>query len=166
MRLTRFTDYSLRTLIYLGLHGDRLASIADIARAYRVKENHLTKVVHHLGRIGLVETVRGRQGGLRLARPAVEVSLGEVVRQTEETCAVVECFNSNACPLTGVCQLECILHDATAAFLGVLDRYTLQDLLNAGRATLAARLGLPTARPTPAAPSVRMDGLSVPFKAV
>ena len=143
MRLTRFTDYSLRTLIYLALHGDRLASIADIARAYRVSENHLTKVVHRLGQIGLIETVRGRQGGLRLARPAAEIGLGDVVRQTEESLAIVECFASATCPLTGACRLECALQEALAAFLAVLDRYTLHDLLAFGPTLLAARLGLP-----------------------
>ncbi len=142
MHLTLFTDYSLRTLIYLGLHGDGLVPIAEIARAYDIKQNHLTKVVHHLGQIGLVETVRGRQGGLRLARPPERIGLGDVVRRTEESFALVECFTSRACLLTGACQLECVLHAALAAFLAVLDRYTLTDLLEFGPATMATRLGL------------------------
>ena len=142
MRLTLFTDYSLRTLIYLGLRGEGLASIAEIARAYHIKQNHLTKVVHHLAQIGVVETVRGRQGGLRLARAPERIGLGDMVRQTEESFAVVECFSSRACLLTGACQLECVLHESLAAFLAVLDRYTLADLLGSGPATMAARLGL------------------------
>jgi Rrf2 family nitric oxide-sensitive transcriptional repressor len=153
MRLTRFTDYSLRTLIYLGLHGDELASIADVARAYRVKENHLNKVVQRLAQIGLVETVRGRQGGLRLRRRPEDIGLGDLVRQTEDNLAIVECFVSGPCALTGACRLEGVLHEALAAFLAVLDRYTLEDVLTFGPTALATRLGLPAphrARSSPA----------------
>jgi Rrf2 family transcriptional regulator, nitric oxide-sensitive transcriptional repressor len=141
MRLTRFTDYSLRTLIYLGLHDDTLVSIADVARAYRVKENHLTKVVARLAQLGLVETVRGRKGGLRLARLPAQIRIGEVVRATEDNLAIVECFASTACRLTGACQLELVLHGALDAFLAVLDRYTLDDLVF-GPPNLPARIGL------------------------
>lgn len=141
MRLTRFTDYSLRTLIYLGLHDDSLVSIADVAQAYRVKENHLTKVVARLAQLGFVETVRGRQGGLRLARLPAQIRVGEVVRATEDNLAIVECFASTTCRLTGACQLELALHEALEAFLAVLDRYTLDDLVS-GPPNLAARIGL------------------------
>ena len=96
MRLTRYTDYALRTLIYLGLNESRVSSIAEIARAYGISESHLTKVVHQLGRIGLVQTTRGRGGGLRLARPPAEIVVGAVVRQTEEDLALVECFANGA----------------------------------------------------------------------
>jgi Rrf2 family nitric oxide-sensitive transcriptional repressor len=141
MRLTRFTDYNLRTLMYLGVRDDSLVSIADVARAYRVKENHLTKVVARLARLGLVETVRGRQGGLRLARPPAQIRVGEVVRATEDNLAIAEYFASTTCSLTGACELELGLHEGLDAFLAVLDRYTLHDLLF-GSPNLAAGIGL------------------------
>ena len=127
MRLTCFTDYSLRTLMYLGRHDGCLVSIADVAHACRIKENHLSKVVAHLARIGLIETVRGRRGGIRLARPHAQIRVGEVIRGTED--AVVECFASDACPLIGACRLAPAIQQALDAFLAVLDRYTLNDLV-------------------------------------
>ncbi len=129
MRLTRFTDYSLRTLMYLGRHDGSLVALVDVARAYRINENHLSKVVAHLARIGLIETVRGPGGGLRLARPRSQISVGEVIRGTEDNLAVVECFASDACPLIGACGLAPAVHEALDAFLAVLDRYTLNDLI-------------------------------------
>lgn len=129
MRLTRYTDYALRALIYLGLHEPRQSSIAEIARAYGISENHLTKVVHQLGRLGLIRTTRGRGGGLRLGRPAAEIVIGTVVRQTEDDLALVECFESGACAITASCRLKRALGEALAAFLAVLDGYTLADLL-------------------------------------
>jgi Rrf2 family nitric oxide-sensitive transcriptional repressor len=129
MRLTRYTDYALRTLIYVGLNEPRQSSIAEIARAYGISENHLTKVVHQLGRLGLIRTIRGRGGGLRLGRPAFEIVVGVVVRQTEDDLALVECFASGACAITAPCRLRRALGEALAAFLAVLDGYTLADLL-------------------------------------
>lgn len=129
MRLTRYTDYALRTLIYVGLNEPRQSSIAEVARAYDISENHLTKVVHQLGRLGLIRTIRGRGGGLRLGRPASEIVVGAVVRQTEEDLALVECFASGACAITAPCRLRRALGEALAAFLAVLDGYTLEALL-------------------------------------
>jgi Rrf2 family nitric oxide-sensitive transcriptional repressor len=143
MHLTRFTDYSFRTLIYLGVHGDALASIAEIATAYEVSEHHMTKVVLNLGRAGFVQTVRGRSGGLRLAMAPSQIRLGDVVRQTEEELAVVECLSTGQCPIRGPCRLEHVLNEATEAFLAVLDRYTLADLVGKTGPGLARRLGLP-----------------------
>ncbi|KMO33784.1 Rrf2 family transcriptional regulator [Methylobacterium tarhaniae] len=140
MRLTRYTDYALRTLLYLGANEPRQGSIAEIARAYGISENHLTKVVHQLGRLGLVRTIRGRGGGLRLARPPGEIVVGAVVRQTEEDLALVECFGSGACAITPACRLRHALGEALAAFLAVLDRYTLADLLAGGAASDLVRL--------------------------
>ena len=142
MHLTRFTDYSLRTLIYVGLKGERLASIAEIASAYAISEHHLNKVVHHLGQIGLLNTVRGRKGGIRLARPAEQIRIGDVVREVEGHMAVIECRGTEPCAIAGVCVLERALWEGLAAFLAVLDKYTLADLVGARRAALAARLGL------------------------
>lgn len=140
MRLTRYTDYSLRTLMYLGLHEPRQSSIAEIASAYGISESHLTKVVHQLGRAGLIRTTRGRGGGLRLGKPAAEIIVGSVVRQTEEDLALVECFATEACAITAPCRLRRVLGEALAAFLGVLDRYTLADLLGDGSGPEIAKL--------------------------
>ena len=137
MRLTMHTDFALRTLMYLGLRPGRLASIPEIAAAYGISENHLTKVVHGLGRAGFVETLRGRGGGLRLARPPGEIRVGEVVRHAEGDLAVVACFGPDGrpgpggggCVLAGACRLQGLLGEALGAFLAVLDRATLADLL-------------------------------------
>jgi Rrf2 family transcriptional regulator, nitric oxide-sensitive transcriptional repressor len=129
MRLTRFTDYALRTLIYVGAHEPRQSSIAEIARAYAISETHLVKVVHQLGRLGLIRTTRGRGGGIRLGKLPSEIAVGAVIRQTEEDLALVECFVGGACAITAPCRLRRVLGEALAAFLAVLDRYTLADLL-------------------------------------
>ena len=142
MHLTRFTDYSLRTLIYVGLQSERLVSIAEIARAYAISEHHLTKVVHHLGQTGLLETVRGRKGGVRLARPPEQICIGAVVRETEVRTPIIECRGDEPCAIAGHCVLERALYEGLRAFLAVLDRYTLADLLNVRRAALRERLHL------------------------
>ncbi|GJD42563.1 HTH-type transcriptional repressor NsrR [Methylobacterium cerastii] len=145
MRLTRYTDYALRTLIYVGLHERRQSSIAEIARAYGISESHLTKVVHQLGRLGLIQTTRGRGGGLRLAKPPADIIVGAVVRQTEEDLALVECFAGGACAITAPCRLRRALGEALAAFLAVLDGYTLADLLGGSDGIeIATLLGLPS----------------------
>ena len=144
MRLTRYTDYSLRTLIYLGLNEPQKSSIAEIARAYGISESHLIKVVHQLGRSGFIRTSRGRGGGLRLGRPAAEITVGSVVRDTEEDLALVECFAGESCAITAPCRLRRVLGEALAAFLGVLDHYTLADLIGESSGSeIAALLGLP-----------------------
>lgn len=131
MRLSSFSDYSLRVLIYLGGQQDRLATIAEIATVYGISQNHLMKVVHLLGRLGYVETVRGKNGGMRLGRPAGAIGLGEVIRQTENDWALVECFSTgNCCQIQSICHLPPILDEALAAMFAVLDRYTLADLLH------------------------------------
>ena len=144
MRLTRYTDYALRTLMYLGLRPDDISTIEDIAGHYGISRNHLMKIVHRLGRAGLVETVRGRGGGLRLGRAPDKIGIGDVVRLTEDDLALVECFDAdtNRCVIAGGCVLQGVLHEALDAFLSALDGYTLADLLRP-RTRLSALLGLP-----------------------
>jgi Rrf2 family nitric oxide-sensitive transcriptional repressor len=156
MRLTVYSDYSLRVLMYLALHADRRPTIAEIAKSYGISKNHLMKVVYELGVAGYVETVRGKNGGLRLARPPAAIGLGEIVRHTEPDMALVPCFDAAAtpCVISPACTLRRALHEATTAFLAVLDRYTLADLVrNPGSLTDLLALG-----PLPAAPPTAADG--------
>jgi len=141
MKLTLHTDYSLRVLMYLAAFPDRLATAEQIATAYGISQHHLTKVVQTLSRLGFVETLRGRGGGMRLALPPQKVSVGAVVRATEEDFDLVECFRSNtACCITPVCRLQGALRDALDAYLDVLDGWTLAELA-VDRMGLAHRLG-------------------------
>lgn len=138
MRLTSFTDYSLRTLLYLAANRDRLVTIQDIADMHVISKNHLMKVVYQLGLSGMVETVRGRNGGLRLAKEPKDINIGALVRATETDFFMAECFDraTDTCPLTANCKLKHTLNDATAAFLAVLDGQTLQDMLPADPSAL------------------------------
>jgi Rrf2 family nitric oxide-sensitive transcriptional repressor len=131
MRLTTYTDYALRTLMYLAVNRDCLATIQDIADMHGIAKNHLTKVVHHLGQIGLIETVRGRNGGLKLKREPADINIGEVVRNTESDFYMAECFDrdKNNCLFSPSCELKGVLSAATAAYLEVLDRATLDTLI-------------------------------------
>ena len=130
MRLSTFSDYTLRVLMFLGVQPDRLATIAEIAAIHEISENHLMKVVHQLGRSGYIETVRGKGGGMRLARPLKDIVLGEVIRQTEGDNAMAECFAENsACRIQSACRLKSVLSEALSAMFLVLDGYTLADLL-------------------------------------
>jgi Rrf2 family nitric oxide-sensitive transcriptional repressor len=133
MRLTVYTDYSLRLLIFAALNPDRLINISEVAQAYGISRNHLTKVVHQLGIAGYLETVRGKGGGLRLARPSHAIRVGDVVRHTEPDMAITPCFRplDAPCVILPACLLKTVLHDARDAFLRVLDGYTLADLAGA-----------------------------------
>lgn len=136
MRLTVFTDYSLRVLVYLAAEPGRRATIGEIAASFGVSEHHLTKVVHCLGRAGWLANSRGKGGGLRLAKPPASIGIGAVVRQAEGEIAAADCFGGarGDCAIAGVCRLRGVLSEAVAAFIGVLDRYTLADLTgNAGQ---------------------------------
>lgn len=137
MRLTRHSDNALRALIYLGIHSDETPSrITDIARRMGMSEDHLAKVVARLAQLGYVDTLRGRDGGVRLAKPAAEIVVGEVVRATEDNLNLVECFDpsTNQCPIAPACALAPALDQALNAFFAVLDRYTLADLVAKPRA--------------------------------
>jgi len=130
MKLTTFTDYSLRVLMYLAAEPDRRATIADISTAFAVSENHLVKVVHSLAKQGWVATVRGKGGGLMLAKAADQITVGRVIRDTEGAAMPAECFGATEChcAITHCCQLSGVLGEAVAAFYAVLDRYTLADI--------------------------------------
>jgi Rrf2 family nitric oxide-sensitive transcriptional repressor len=151
MRLTVFTDYSLRVLLVLATRTDALVTIADISSAFEISEAHLMKVVHALGKTGWIDTVRGRNGGMRLAVAPKTLRLGEVVRRLEADFAVVECFGAdNRCVLTGGCGLQRALELALEAFFAELDRDTLADLANASPALAKLPMWQPmTWRPQP-----------------
>ncbi|MBI5463237.1 MAG: Rrf2 family transcriptional regulator [Gammaproteobacteria bacterium] len=142
MRLTTFTDYNLRVLIYLGLHDTELATIGDIATAYGISKNHLMKVVQFLAQQGYIGTQRGKRGGLRLARAPEQINLGRLVRDTEANTILLECFGAetSACRIEPVCALRGILSRSLQAFYAVLDEYTLADILG-NRTQLAQILG-------------------------
>ncbi len=131
MHLTLHTDYALRLLMYLGLQSGQRCTIEEVARHYGISRNHLMKVALTLTQQGFVDSLRGRNGGLRLARPPAEINVGKVVRSTEDNFALVECFDaaSNTCPIAPACQLKQPFAEAVRAFLAVLDRYSLADLL-------------------------------------
>ena len=140
MRLTTYTDYTLRTLMYLAVEPDRAATIAEIASTYRISQAHLTKVVHQLALAGEVATTRGRGGGLRLGKPAEAINVGALIRRTEPDMDLVACFSAEGgCAIESASVLSDALRQALDSFLAVLDRYTLADLV-APRQQLAALL--------------------------
>ena len=138
MRLTRYTDYALRVLLYLGTRPDAVCSISEMARAYGISQNHLMKVVHDLGKAGYVSSVRGRFGGICLARSAAEINVGELVRHTEDDFDLVDC---PSCVIAPACGLSSVLSDALRAFMAVLDGRSLADLLAERQAAMALLLG-------------------------
>ncbi|RUU56433.1 Rrf2 family transcriptional regulator [Mesorhizobium sp. M2C.T.Ca.TU.002.02.1.1] len=130
MRLTTFSDYALRVLMYAAAAGDRLITIEETAKTYNISRGHLMKVVNILTRTGYLKGVRGRSGGFTLAEPPSAINLGAVVRATEPDFALVECFaTGNQCIITKRCQLPGVLNEALNAFVQTLDRYTLADIL-------------------------------------
>ena len=137
MRLTLFTDYSIRVLLYLGARPDRLCSIAEVARGYGVSQNHMMKVVNELVRSGYVESVRGRFGGIRLARAPEEINIGTVIRHTEDGFDLLDC---GTCVIAPACGLTGVLKEAVGAFLNILDAYSLADILKR-RMDIAQLLG-------------------------
>ncbi len=131
MRLTVYTDYALRLLMYLAVKEDGLTTISEVAVRYDISKNHLTKIAHQLGAAGYVETVRGRGGGLRLAKDPTSIGLGEIVRRTEPDMALVPCFKpvDAPCAIRPCCVLKRALEKARIAFLEALDGYSLDDLV-------------------------------------
>lgn len=136
MRLTAMTDYSMRLLMYLGANPDRLCTIAEVARVHRISEPHLMKITHRLAQAGWIETTRGKNGGMRLAKAPHEIQLGAVVRDMENDLAIVECLGGalTHCILAGQCGLTRIMQGALDKFMAHLDGYTLADILPVGLA--------------------------------
>lgn len=154
MRLTAYTDYSLRVLMYLAARPESRATISGIADTFGISKNHLMKVVYALGAAGYVRTIRGKNGGLQLGLPATEVRIGDVVRFAEPDMALLPCFEpiNGACAITPACKLRHALREAGDAFMAVLDGYTLADLTT-NRDLLAALLDA-AIRPAPEALAV------------
>jgi Rrf2 family transcriptional regulator, nitric oxide-sensitive transcriptional repressor len=159
MRLTVYTDYALRLLMYLALKEDGLATIAEVAKSYGISRNHLMKVAYELGVAGDIETVRGRNGGLKLSRPVDSIIIGDVVRRTEPDMALVPCFKpaNESCAVRPSCVLRRALEKAEAAFLEVLDSYTLADLIRPG-SRLRELLAIAPAKHKPKAGGVSLSG--------
>ncbi|MGS0676262.1 Rrf2 family transcriptional regulator [Shewanella sp. 0m-4] len=130
MQLTRYTDYGLRTLMYLALHSERetLFRISEITEVFDLSANHISKVVHHLGKLGYLQTVRGKSGGFKLAKPATDINIGQVVRALENSLAPIDC-SKPYCLFTPACKLKGVLGDAVNAYLAVLDAYTLDMIV-------------------------------------
>jgi Rrf2 family iron-responsive transcriptional regulator len=144
MRLTRQSNYAIRTLVYCAVNAPDLSRIADIAKAHSISELFLFKLIKPLVENGLLQTVRGRKGGIRLGRPAADITLLDTIKLTEESFAMAECFDGGddvACPLVGNCDLNAALREALGAFFEVLDSYTIADLASKRR-DLRDRLGL------------------------
>lgn len=146
MKLTLFTDYSMRVLLYLAARPDHLCSIAEVAKAYRISQNHLMKVVNDLARTGYIESVRGRGGGIRLGQAPEKINIGMLVRHTEGGFDLVDCAS---CVIAPACNMTSVLKEALCAFLAVLDRYSLADLMDKRR-DMAMLLAGPAFRQKPA----------------
>lgn len=130
MKLTSYSNYALRSLQLAALKSPGLVRVEDVAKIHNLSRPHIMKIVHQLGKAGYLETVRGRGGGFRLARPPELITVGDVIRITEGPLDVVECFNreKNTCPLIGICILSRKIQEATAAFMAVLDDLTIADI--------------------------------------
>ncbi len=153
MQLTQFSDYSLRTALYLMANRDRLVSVEEVSRAYGISRHHLVKVVQRLVELKVIEAMRGRNGGMRLLQKPEEINIGRLIRMTEPNFFLVECFDdaTNRCPINKVCGLKDILMEAKLAFLKVLDQHTLAEfvphaerLIEAWEVKLRPPISLPT----------------------
>lgn len=141
MRMTLHTDYALRMLVYVKLREHQNCTVGDVAKAYGLSRNHLLKVALTLHRLGFIETTRGRAGGIRLAKAPDSINIGALVRSTEEDFALVECMKGGNCAISPICRLKGIFGEALSAYLAVLDKYTLADIIRNRRA-LGSLLGI------------------------
>lgn len=151
MQMTQFSNYAVRTLMYCALRPGQVCRVRDIAGAYGISEHHLMKVVQTLGQMGIVDTLRGRGGGIRLARDPHDIVIGEVLRVTEANLNIAECFDgaTNTCPLSGACRFKRALARALEAFFLVLDGYNLADFVMQPQ-ELSALLGIEAPEPAAA----------------
>jgi len=143
MELSRFSDYALRVLMYAAARENEKITLGELTQAYRISHHHLVKIVHYLGKLGYLKNTRGRSGGIRLGLPASDIRVGDVIRKTETHMNLTECFDgaTNMCKLSPSCRLKGVFHEARDAFLGVLDCYTVADLVQS-RAPLLRLLSL------------------------
>ncbi|MEL6734314.1 MAG: iron-responsive transcriptional regulator RirA [Pseudomonadota bacterium] len=161
MRLTKHTNYAIRMLMYCASNTEKLSRVSDIAKFYNLPEPFLLKILQSLTKAGYVKSVRGRKGGIRLAKPAQYIGLGEVVRRVEDNFELAECFQAGEaeCPLITSCGLSSSLRSALDAFFAVLDEYTIDDLANNQR-NLNVLVQLEAATRTPFAPKTKVEGLA------
>lgn len=131
MQLTRFTDYSLRVLMYLAMEPERLCTVREIAEYYNISQNHLVKVVHNLSKLAYIESIKGKGGGIRLIGEPKDIGLRDLILRLEPNLTLVECFDksTNTCRITSICTLKGILYESLQAMLTTLDKYTLADTL-------------------------------------
>ena len=131
MRLTQHSNYAMRLLMYCALKPGQPVRLAEIAEAYDISCHHLNKIAQRLAHVGAIHAIRGRNGGIRLAKDPKDINVGDILRQTEENLVIVECFSekTNTCPIISECKFRTLLQDALAAFLKVLDAHTLEDLI-------------------------------------
>jgi Rrf2 family nitric oxide-sensitive transcriptional repressor len=150
MKLSLFSDYALRILMFAAIKGESFR-VDEVTAAYGISRNHVAKVIHTLAQLGYLDTRRGRGGGIQLARPAAEIHIGKLVRQTEDQPVVVECFDpaTNTCPISGSCLLKGVLAEAVNAFYATLDRYTLQELVSGPQRIRMSKLLMPPVERTP-----------------
>lgn len=142
MNLTHFSDYTLRVLLFLGIRPEELTTIDEVSKRFKIPRTHLVKVVNRLSKDGHIKSLRGKNGGIRLARDPKTYRIGEIIRKSEPHMNLVECFDrkNSTCPIAGVCELEVVLHEAKQNFLNTLDKYTLADLLKSNSAVRRAKL--------------------------
>lgn len=154
MELSRFSDYSLRVLMYAAARDNQKVTLSELAQAYRISHHHLVKIVHYLGKVGYLNNRRGRSGGIQLGKKAEEIRVGDVIRHTETHFNLAECFNpaTDMCRISPTCRLKGVFHEARDAFLDVLDHYTLEDLVQ-NRNPILRLLSLNGANPPPPPPS-------------
>ena len=150
MKLSLFSDYALRILMFAAIKGASFR-VDEVTAAYGISRNHVAKVIHTLAQLGYLETRRGRGGGIQLARPAAEIHIGKLVRQTEDQPVIVECFDpaTNTCPISGSCLLKGVLAEAVNAFYATLDRHTLQDLVSGPQRIRMSKILMPPVERTP-----------------